>query len=82
MNAPLPKCLYTKTDEYTIVIFTQDSEAIYSTESEVLKGVTISLCHEYNKTIKWNAEQYGFSAFLFDVDGFEWHVFTDAKALL
>lgn len=82
MNAPLPKCLYAKIDEYTIVIFTQDSETIYSTGNEELKDVEFSLCDEYNKNVKWDAEQYGFSATLLDTAGFEWRVYTDVQALL
>ncbi len=81
MNIQPTKCLFAKTDEYTIVKFTQDSKTTYSTESEVVEEATISLCDESNKNVKWNVEQYGFSATLYDTNGFEWQVFTDARML-
>lgn len=82
MNTPITKCLYAKTDEYTIVKFTQDSMTTFSTESEVVGDSIISIYDEQNKNVKWNVEQYGFSATLYDTEGFEWHVFTDAQMLI
>lgn len=82
MNTPITKCLFAKTDEYTIVKFTQDSMTTFSTESEVVGDSIISIYDEQNKNVKWNVEQYGFSATLYDKNGFEWQVFTDAQMLI
>lgn len=82
MNTTSPKCLYVQVDEYTVVKFTQDSKTTYSTGNEELKDVEFSLCDEANKNAEWFLEPFGFSAYLYDTDGFEWCVYTDPAMLL